>query len=430
MKKQTKTNPIIGGGGEGSALSYLAKTFLQKAVRPVGLAALLVTLFVFRSTPMVGPPAYLVPAAIGTLMLALLRKEVWGAVREGWFSAFVIAASIRVVAEVLAIAVFGAGINAVTLDPLSAVVGFLSYIPLAFGIEAGRVYIIRKGGNNAATVIGSAIIMTLAVIPYPRLAQLAGPSAIAWSYLARSLLPAFVNNLVLSELAAWWGFRASASYSILLGGIYSLSPVVPNTPWFAVAVFSVTIAVIQVFSIIPSNPYEEVRKEAEVRRKRSRRDSLIDKVVTAGAIAVLALAIVGFAMGYRAMVVVSGSMEPGIQVGDIVVSAPTNDDVGIGDIVAYASPQGIVVHRVIAEDMKDGKPVYKTKGDANDAPDPWVVPKDSIMGKVVTVVPYLGYPLYYLASVLGGFAQATTAVMVTFFLAFYVHQRFIGGDLV
>lgn len=430
MKTQTRTKPKTGGGGEGGTLSDLARTFLRSAAKPAGLAALLVTLFFFRSTPMIGPPAYLLPAAVGALMLALLHKEVWGAVKEGWASAFVIAASIRIVSEVLAIAVFGAGINAVTLDPLSAAVGFLSYVPLALGIEAGRVYMIRRGGNNAATIIGSAALMTLAVIPYPRLAQLAGPSAIAWSYFTRSLLPSFANNLVLSELAAWWGLRASASYSLLVGGMYSLSPVVPNTPWFAVAVFSVTVAVIQIFSIIPPNPFREARKETEERRERLRGGGVLDKLVTAAALAMVALAIAGFAMGYRAMVVVSGSMEPGIQVGDIVIAAPPKDGVGVGDVVAYASPQGIVVHRVISEEVKDGKVTYKTKGDANNAPDPWVVPAGSVIGKVVAVIPYLGYPLYYLATALGGFAQATTAVMVTFFLAFYVHQRFIGGDLV
>ena len=423
MSKEGK-NTIRGEVGGGHPLIAPAKNFIQKAVRPVGLAALLVTLFVFRSTPMIGPPAYLVPAAIGTLMLALLRREVWGSSKEGWVSAFVIAASIRVVAEVAAIVVFGAGINAVTLDPLSALVGFLAYVPLALGIEAGRVYIIKRGGNNAATVIGIALLMTLALIPYPRLAQLAGPSTVAWAYLTRSLLPSFANNLVLSELAAWWGFRASATYSLLAAGMSTLSPIIPNTPWFAVAVFSVTVAVIQVFSIVP----EGRRREVEERR-RGRRGGIVDKLLTAGVLALLAVAVAGFAMGYRAMVVVSGSMEPGIQRGDIVVSAPSVE-AGVGDIIAYASPQGIVVHRVIDESLEDGEVVYKTKGDANNAPDPWVVPKESVIGRVVAVIPYLGYPMYYLSSVLGGFAQATTAMMVTFFLAFYVHQRFIGGDLV
>ena len=407
-----------------------AKTFIQGAARPAAVAALLITLFMARSTPLAGPPAYLVPASIGTLMLALLWSEVRNAYKEGWGYAFAAAASIRVVAEVLAIAVFGAGINAVALDPLSSFVGFISFIPLALAIEACRVYIIRKGGNNAATVMGSAALMTLVIIPFPRLAQLAGPPAIAWSYMARSLIPAFANNLILSELAAWWGFRASATYSILAWGTYSLSPIIPNTPWFATAIFAVTVAVIQSFSIIPTSPMKERVREARARRRVRRGRSVVDKVITAATITILGLALAGFVLGYRAMVVVSGSMEPEIRVGDVVVSAPNTDGAEVGDIVAYATPQGIVVHRVVSKEIKDGELVYRTKGDANNAVDPWVVPKESIIGEVTAVIPYVGYPMYLIASALGGFAQATTALIVAFLLAFYVYNRFIGGDLV
>ncbi len=415
---------------KGFPLTTHAKTFIQEAARPVAVAALLITLFMARSTPLAGPPAYLVPASIGTLMLTLLWSGVRNAYKEGWGLAFIVVASIRVVAEVLAIAVFGAGINAVALDPLSSFVGFISFIPLALAIEASRVYIIRKGGNNAATVMGSAALMTLVIIPFPRLAQLAGPPAIAWSYMTRSLIPAFANNLILSELAAWWGFRASATYSLLMWGMYSISPIMPNTPWFATAIFAVTVAVIQSFSIIPAGPLKERVREARARRRVRRGRSVVDKVITAAAITILGLALAGFALGYRAMVVVSGSMEPEIRVGDVVVSAPNTDGVEVGDIVAYATPQGIIVHRVVSKEVKDGELVYRTKGDANNAVDPWVVPKESIIGEVTAIIPYVGYPMYLIASALGGFAQATTALITAFLLTFYVYNRFIGGDLV
>lgn len=424
---RTETNPIEGGGGEGTPIGDPVKTFLRRAVKPLGLTALLISLYVFKSTPMVGPPTYLIPAALGTLMLALLRKEVAGSVKEGWLSAFITVASIRVVADALLLVVFGAGISAATLDPLSALVGYLSLIPLILGLEAVRVYIIRRGGSSAATIIGTALIMTLVLlIPYPRMAQLFRTSAVAWAYLTRYLIPSFAHNLVLSELAAWWGFRASVSYSLLVTGVGSLSPLIPDAPWFAVAVFSVMVAVIQVFSIIPANPYQERGKEA---RARSRRSGMLNKVATAAALIFLAAAVVGLATGFRAMVVVSGSMEPGIQVGDIVVSAPAPDRLEVGDVVAYASPQGIVVHRVISEEVRDGALVYRTKGDANNAPDPWIVPRDAVIGEVVAVLPYLGYPLYYLSLLLGGFAHAVTAVLLAFFVIIYVHERFIGGEL-
>ena len=94
--------------------------------------------------------------------------------------------------------------------------------------------------------------------------------------------------------------------------------------------------------------------------------------------------------GYQAYTVVTGSMEPEIKIGDIIVIKNVNPDtLKVGDVVTYEGSTGdltghIITHRIIAlrKDEKDNKYYYTTQGDANDTEDP-EINEDNIRGKVI-----------------------------------------------
>jgi signal peptidase I len=106
------------------------------------------------------------------------------------------------------------------------------------------------------------------------------------------------------------------------------------------------------------------------------------------------------------MVVVSESMVPTLKVGDIII-VQGMDEYALDDIVVYRTVlyQKPIVHRIIG--MKDNGN-YITKGDHNTFPDPGAIaPKEGvtyedIQGKVIFVVPKLGYPKYLLSKLLSG----------------------------
>lgn len=94
------------------------------------------------------------------------------------------------------------------------------------------------------------------------------------------------------------------------------------------------------------------------------------------------------------LAVLSGSMDPMMRVGDIVVVHKVNPEtVEPGDIIAFKDPSGrknvIITHRVIAYDREGGG--FKTKGDACEDPDQFVVKKEDVVGKPVFLVPFAGY---------------------------------------
>lgn len=92
-----------------------------------------------------------------------------------------------------------------------------------------------------------------------------------------------------------------------------------------------------------------------------------------------------FFFGYRPVVIMSGSMEPEIQTGAIVITQKTKD-IKKGDIMFFESEDGVsVIHRCI--EIKDGE--YITKGDNNKIKDFEPVKKEQIYGKVVFKMNFL-----------------------------------------
>lgn len=111
----------------------------------------------------------------------------------------------------------------------------------------------------------------------------------------------------------------------------------------------------------------------------------------------------------HARVVISGSMEPTIRTGSMVIVVP-QDAYRQGDIIAFIDPViGRNVHRIVGEVDADGAVLFTTKGDAAEMPDRIPVPQRKIEGKVVTILPYLGYVAY-----LGFFAALVPIVMIVF----------------
>ncbi|CAN2242363.1 LepB Signal peptidase I [actinobacterium SCGC AAA044-D11] len=96
----------------------------------------------------------------------------------------------------------------------------------------------------------------------------------------------------------------------------------------------------------------------------------------------------------KARIVLTGSMEPAISVGDIIITTPvTRKDPKVGDVIAYDAKRfngekvAIFSHRIIGGDIKSG---FIMKGDANKSPDPQKPTSQDILGVVIFVIPVIG----------------------------------------
>ena len=105
--------------------------------------------------------------------------------------------------------------------------------------------------------------------------------------------------------------------------------------------------------------------------------------------------------GYQLKTVLSGSMEPGIQTGSIIMIKLVDDTTQFqkGDVITYRDPQQniLITHRV--EEVELDGTRYVTKGDNNNAPDQQPVLAENIIGKYNNVtIPYVGYVFQFVNS--------------------------------
>jgi signal peptidase len=109
-----------------------------------------------------------------------------------------------------------------------------------------------------------------------------------------------------------------------------------------------------------------------------------------------------FFVGGFFSVIMSGSMEPVIPVGSIVVVKKVNpEDVKVGDVIAFETGESRTMHRVIEKVVEDGSFHFRTKGDANEDPDPWVVKPEDVSGALMLTIPYYGYLLHFAGTPIG-----------------------------
>lgn len=104
---------------------------------------------------------------------------------------------------------------------------------------------------------------------------------------------------------------------------------------------------------------------------------------------------------YRTLTVLTGSMQPTMPVGSVVVVVPERpSELRVGQVVTYGIPvedHRVISHRVVRVVEGGDRPIFQTQGDANNAPDYWLaqVNGDTVW-HVVGVVPGLGRALHLL----------------------------------
>ncbi|WP_164842548.1 S26 family signal peptidase [Actinoplanes solisilvae] len=115
--------------------------------------------------------------------------------------------------------------------------------------------------------------------------------------------------------------------------------------------------------------------------------------------ALLVLAVAPALIGWRSTVVVSGSMTPAIQPGDVIVARPATSDTAArtapGAVVLVdnpAAPGELLMHRLVDYDSK-GQMILK--GDANPEQDSTPVPMRNLKGVASLRIPFIGLPFLW-----------------------------------
>jgi signal peptidase len=122
-------------------------------------------------------------------------------------------------------------------------------------------------------------------------------------------------------------------------------------------------------------------------------------LLIAGAVILLSVGI-GAVLGFRALVVRSGSMAPAIRSGDVVVTRLVRPSAAEpGDVVTFRDPsrQGdLVTHRVVQVRPEGNRLAFVTRGDANTGEERWSIEQHGTIGSAAFRVPGAGHVLAWL----------------------------------
>lgn len=110
---------------------------------------------------------------------------------------------------------------------------------------------------------------------------------------------------------------------------------------------------------------------------------------------------------YKALSVISGSMEPSIHTGDVIIIRPVAriEEIADGEIITFRAKEKqdmLITHRVIGVVKVNGVPkALFTKGDANESEDLSTVSFDQVVGRYEYRVPYFGYVSSFIRKPIG-----------------------------
>ncbi len=102
--------------------------------------------------------------------------------------------------------------------------------------------------------------------------------------------------------------------------------------------------------------------------------------------------------GFRYYTVLTPSMEPAYSVGDMVfVKITSADNINVGDVITFnpsSDSEAYLTHRVtekLVDYQGTGVTCFRTKGDANDSEDSFLIDEGRVIGTVKLGIPKLGY---------------------------------------
>ena len=122
--------------------------------------------------------------------------------------------------------------------------------------------------------------------------------------------------------------------------------------------------------------------------------------------------------GYKPFIVLSGSMETEIYVGDLVFVKEVNPStLKVNDIIAFRDSENFVTtHRIINILNIDKGRCFETKGDNNNTKDESIVCPDSIEGKYHFKISKVGNAILFIQQPLGFIVLMLTLLIICIFI--------------
>ena len=134
--------------------------------------------------------------------------------------------------------------------------------------------------------------------------------------------------------------------------------------------------------------------------------------------------------GYKPFIVVSGSMEKFIHVGDLVIVKEIDPNtLKENDIIAFRDSENLVTtHRIISVTKVDGQSCFETKGDNNNTKDEGMVCAPNVEGKYVSKISKIGNFILFIQQPLG-FVIMMMSIFIVCMIIYWISNKKSGKQI-
>lgn len=213
------------------------------------------------------------------------------------------------------------------------------------------------------------------------------------------ILPSITKNIVLTFITFKSDRKSSITYQLLKTIPLYLLPSFPNFGEFLEIVINMLLPVIVLVLVlnITNIKFDKIKNSRALAY-----NNILTKVLNTIMVFII-LIVIYFTSGlfrYYSLAIGSSSMKGSINKGDVVIIDKRYKSIKKKDVIAFKEQGKVVVHRVVKVRHDSIIPSYKTKGDNNKNIDSWIVKKDSIVGKEVLRIRWIGWPTVILSELL------------------------------
>ena len=280
----------------------------------------------------------------------------------------------------IGVAFAGFGYSPYSHEPIGIMFNVLFFFIPIIAFELIRRSILRSSRNPRLLLIAITTIVTvllsLHVFSMTRIRSI----PYLMEFLGVFVLPLLAENIMATYLLLRGGIYSSIFYRLTLASFEYFSPILPRLSWIMKS-FIYSAGSIMNFIIVEGISSSPRRGEGIP----------LSFLVPTLLIALTIWFSLGF-LGIYPTVIVSKSMSPLIEPGDLVIVLKVPYyKIRVGDIIHFWDGQQFIVHRVIDIRVIGSYKFFITKGDANEAPDPDPVPQTSVLGKMILVIPKIGW---------------------------------------
>jgi signal peptidase len=241
--------------------------------------------------------------------------------------------------------------------------------------------------ENYSIFILLALVMTFYKTPFSKFTSIKEYFDIV-NFLASYFAPDFCLNLFAVYLAYLGGPVISIIYLGIIQGFHWFSPILPDLKWITKALIGVLCPIFSLMLLQSSY----LKLTRQVKKTDNKKDNPVGWMITS----IISIGIIWFTVGVFPVypsIIATGSMEPLIKPGDVIIVKKVDPEtLVVGDIIQFRKDGVLISHRIIDEYEENKVKYYITKGDNNSVADHDPVGLEQIKGKVIHVVPKIGWP--------------------------------------